>query len=504
MNLSTPHFFATKLKSCKNNIKNNIKVINYTFMANLFKDKEFWKTTVKLTTPVALQNLLTSSFSLVDTLFVSSLGTAALSAVGMAGQWVWLMTMLIVGFCSAATVFVSQFWGVKNINKIRRVSGISIIFVIVAALIFTCSALFAPQGVIRLFNSEEQVISAGSEYLVIVAFSYMPIALTNILAAVLRDVERVKLPMYASLATTVLNIFLDYCLIFGKFGFVKMGIKGAAVATVASAWLGLAVIVIVSFIERNVLVARLKEFFVFSKSELVFYLKKAAPVVLNESMWGLGTFVFNMIFGHMGYEYFSALTIVRSFENMAFVLFVGVCSASSVMIGKSIGQGNIKQGLKDSKRFSIIVPVLAVIISSLIIIFRNQLVSLFNTGGSISRVTVETAAVMMIIYACAFPFRMFPFLQIVSIFRSGGDTFTGAKFELLCLWALSVPATLAAVYIFKVPFLVAYAVMFVFEDIPKVIFCLKFYFSKKWIKPVTEEGKAGFKEYMKEIGEKSE
>lgn len=473
-------------------------------MLGLFKDKHFWKITLQLTAPVALQNLLTSSFSLIDTLFVSSLGTVALSSVGMAGQWVWLMTMLTIGFCSAATVFVSQFWGVQNIKKIRRFSGISILFTLIAGVFFTLAALLFPQNVIKLFSSEKEVIAAGAQYLKIVAYSYIPIALTNILAAILRAVENVKLPMYASLATTVMNIALDYCLIFGKFGFAKMGIKGAALATAIAAWSGLVVIILVSVFQKNILISKLKSFFVFSKAEFKFYIKKAAPVVLNESMWGLGTFVFNMVFGHMGYEYFSALTIVRSFENIAFVLFIGICSASSVMIGMSIGQGKISRGLKDSKRFSVIVPVLAIIISIFIVVFRHQLVSLFNTSGSISALTVDTAAKMMIIYAFAFPLRMFAYLQIVAVFRSGGDTVTGAKFELLCLWALSVPATVLAVYLFKVPFLAAYAVMFIFEDIPKVIFCLKFYFSKKWIKPVTEQGKAGYAEYLKGIGEKDE
>lgn len=470
----------------------------------LFKDKTFWKNAVRLTAPVALQNLLTGSFSLIDTLFVSSIGTAALSAVGMAGQWLWLMNMLIIGFCSAATVFVSQYWGIKNTGKIRRVSGISIIFVVCASLIFTLCAAAFPEFVIKLFNSDPQVIEAGTVYLKAVALSYFSIALTNILAAILRAVEKVKLPMYASLSTTVINVILDYCLIFGKFGFPKMGIKGAAAATVIASWIGLAVIILISFAQKNILISRPKEFFVFSKHEMVSYLKKAAPVVLNESMWGFGTFVFNMIFGHMGYEYFSALTIVRSFENMAFVLFIGICSASSVMIGKSIGQGNIENALTDSKRFSVIVPVLAVIISVITVVFRHQFVSLFNTGGTISTLTVDTASLMMIIYAAAFPFRMFAYLQIVSVFRSGGDTVTGAKFELMCLWLFSVPAVAVSVYLLKVPFLAAYAIMFIFEDIPKIIFCLKFYFSKKWIKPVTKEGNAGLSKYMQRTDEKSE
>lgn len=473
-------------------------------MIKLFKDKGFWITAFRLTVPVALQNLLTSSFVLVDTLLVSSLGTVALSSVGMVGQWAWLMNMILIGFCSATTLFVSQYWGVKDDRSIRHYSGISVLFSLGVAILFTASSILFPQQVVRLFNSDTGVITTGAAYMRIVSLSYIPIALTNILAAVLRATENVKLPMYASGVTTLLNIFLDYVLIFGKWGFPKMGVEGAAVATVASAWVGVAMILVISLIQQNIIVTKSRLFFAFDKQEIKQYINKATPVVINEGMWGFGTFIFNIIFGNMGYEYFSALTIVRSFENVAFVIFIGITGAASVMIGKSIGKGEIKRGIDDSKRFSVIVPVLAIIISVLIIVFRAQLVGVFNTGSNISQLAIDTAGMLMIIYAIAFPFRMFPFLQIVAIFRAGGETVAGAKAELACLWALSIPATLIAVYLFKVPFVVAYLVMYVFEDIPKVIFCIRFYLSRKWIKPVTAEGRLGLKRYNESRGKKNE
>lgn len=207
-------------------------------MIKLLKNKNFWSDAVRLTVPVALQNLLTSSYTLADTLLVSSLGTVALSSVGMIGQWAFLMNMILIGFCSATTVFISQFWGVKDFQKIRHIVGISIILALAVSVIFTVFSLSAPRLVIGMFNSDSQVIASGVEYLRAVAFSYIAIAITNILAAVLRAVENVKLPMYASAFTTVLNIFLDYAMIFGKFGFDKMGVRGAAVATTVSAWAG--------------------------------------------------------------------------------------------------------------------------------------------------------------------------------------------------------------------------------------------------------------------------
>ena len=467
-------------------------------MLKLFKDKGFWKTALKLAVPVALQNMLTSSFTLADTLLVSNLGETALSSVGMVGQWGWLMTMVLVGFSSGTTVFVSQFWGIRDIKRIRSTCGIALISVLAVSGVFSAVSIIAPSYVLRMFNSDAAIINEGVKYLLCVVYSYTAVAITNILSAVLRSVEKVKLPMYVSAFTTVLNIILDYCMIFGKFGFPEMGIKGAAIATSVSAWAGVVLIVTVSLIQKNILIAPPREIFGFSKREFAVFYKKAMPVVFNESMWGLGTFAFNIIFGNMGYEYFASLTILRSFENIAFIFFIGLCSASSVMIGKSVGKGKIERGIEDSKRFAVIVPAAAVIVGIFIFIFRKQLIGIFNLSSNISKVTLDTAMIIMAIYAFELPVRMIPYIQVVGIFRSGGDTVTGVKYDLCTLWFMSLPATLVAVYLLKAPFVVAFAVMYIFEDYAKTALCLRYYRSLNWLKPVTEEGRLALEEFKKQ------
>lgn len=468
-------------------------------MIKLFKDKGFWKNALTLAIPVALQNMLTSSFTLADTLLVSQLGDIALSSVGMVGQWGWLINMFVIGFCSGTTVFVSQYWGIKNKKKIRSTCGIALTAVMVITFIFTSVSFICPERVIGMFNRDPLIIQEGTKYLTVVAFSYFAVGITNVLCYVLRSTEEVRLPMYVSAFTTVLNIYLDYCMIFGKGGFPQMGIKGAALATSISAWAGVFVIVIASIIRKNILFANIKQFFNYSKEDVSVFSKKALPVVCNETMWGIGTFVFNLIFANMGYEYFAAVTILRSFENIAFVFFIGLCSAASVMIGKSVGKGKIDIAVDDSKRFAILVPVFAIFISTAVILLRSQLVGIFNMGDNISQLTLETAKTIMIIYACELPIRMIPYIQIVGIFRSGGDTTKGVKFDILCIWGISIPATLIAVYILKVPFVVAFAIMYIFEDYVKTILCIRHYRSYKWLKPVTKEGIKALTEFKSKI-----
>ena len=469
-------------------------------MINLLKDKGFWKTAVRLATPIALQNILISSFTLADTLFVSRLGDVSLSAVGMMGQWGWLLNMVLIGISSGASVFVAQYWGVKEIKKINKTCGIATVSALLISSMFMIISLVAPTFVVNIFNNDPNVVNEGTTYLLAVCVSYPAVAITNILSSVLRSVENVRLPMYVSAFTTVLNIFLDYAMIFGKFGFEQMGIKGAALATSISAWSGVVLIFVISLLTKNILYAPIKDTFGFGFNDIKTFYNKALPVIFNETMWGAGTFVFNIIFGHMGYEYFAAITILRSFENIAFVYIIGLCNACSIMVGKSIGKGKINRGIQDTKRFLVVFPIISIVISVIIFIFRSKLIGVFNVGNNISDVTLDAAMKIMAFYAFEFTIRQIPFLTIVGIFRSGGDTVTGVKYDLYTLWGLSIPATLIAVYVIKVPFTVAFAIMYIFEDYIKSLLCLRYYKSLKWVKPVTEEGKNGLQQYLKKKG----
>ncbi len=228
------------------------------------------------------------------------------------------------------------------------------------------------------------------------------------------------------------------------------------------------------------------------------FAKRAVPVIINETLWGSGTFVFNLIFANMGYEYFAAITIQRSFENISYVFFIGLCSACSVMVGKSVGKGDIDTGIKDSRRFLIIVPAAAVIVGAISVIFKTPLVGIFDMGNNISELTLRSAESIIMIYGIEMPVRTLGFVFVVGILRSGGDTSTAAKIDLTGLWLFSIPATLIAAYVFKAPFLICFIVMYLAEDYVKIIMCLVRYKSKKWIKPVTEMGQKGLEEYFYE------
>ena len=203
-------------------------------LSHYLGDKAFWRVASGLALPIALQNVLTSSFQLVDTMMVSNLGDLTLSATGMAGQWGWLATLLGFGLASGMSIFVSQYWGVKDHKGIRRVLGMGLITSLLLSLVFMAVALLFPEQVLSLFNKDPDVIAVGSRYLSIVCLSYPAVALSNVLSNVLRGTERVRLPLYVSIFTTIANVLVNYALIFGKFGMPRLGASGAAIATCVS------------------------------------------------------------------------------------------------------------------------------------------------------------------------------------------------------------------------------------------------------------------------------
>ena len=458
-------------------------------------DKPFWQTTLRIAVPIVIQNLLTSSFALVDTLMVSSLGDLTLSAVGMAGQWNFVYNMLVIGVSGTLALFASQFFGVGDKKGIRRSYGLSLIAGLLFALLFVISAAGFPTLVIRLFNKDPEVIAVGGAYLRIAAWSYPATMLSFVFASLLRSLEKVRLPMYASAISTVLNVFFNYSLIFGKFGLPQMGVEGAALATCISAWSGPIILLAVSFVKKDVLTSHLKDVFTFNRQQVAAYIKKCVPLTLNCGIWGFGTMFVTAIFSNYGYEEYAAVTMLRTFGDMMFAGYVGFGNASIILVGQDVGAGRIADAKCNAVRYTILVILASAILGGAVAIFRRPLIALYDTAGTFSPTTIATAMGILLFYGLEQPFRNVAYIEMDGIYRAGGDTVTGAILDGSCLWGLAIPAALLAVHVWDLPFVWVFAITYLVEDVPKTVLCLIHLLSDKWLKPVTPEGKAGLAAY---------
>lgn len=202
----------------------------------------FTRTLLSIAVPVTLQNLLASSFTLIDTMMIGRLGDTPLAAVGMAGKWTWFLTIVFFGFSSGASVFISQFYGAGDDAGMRRTYGLMTVGTQAASLLFMLAALLFPEGIVRLFSPDEQVVALGSSYLRIIAVSYPFLALTRGGGTLLQSTGRVMIPFVGSLISVAVNIALNALLIFGLCGFPALGVQGAAIASLVSAVVGALVI----------------------------------------------------------------------------------------------------------------------------------------------------------------------------------------------------------------------------------------------------------------------
>ena len=194
----------------------------------------------------------------------------------------------------------------------------------------------------------------------------------------------------------------------------------------------------------------------------------------------------------MGDDYYTGVTIFRTFENIAYVFIIGLCNACSVMVGKSIGAGKIKRAQEDAWRFTAIMPVACIITGALVILFREYLVIGFTSGAVYTEAAIKAALACLLIYGCEMPLRNIPYLMVVGIFRPGGNSKLAMICDLICLWLISIPVTAILAFVVKLPFTYVFLIMFLAEDLPKAILCLYNFIRDKWISPVTEEGRLAF------------
>ncbi len=464
---------------------------------DLFLNRHFWRATLNLAIPIALQNLLSASFSLIDTFMVAKLGGDHLAAMGMAGQWSWLLNIFAFGIVSGTSLFISQYWGIQDIKAIHRTSGIAITSTLIVSVIFMLAGVVKPELIMNVFSRTPDIIEYGSQYLSIAAFSYPAVALNLIFCAILRSTEKVRLPVFVSLFTALLNASLNYCLIFGMGFFPEMGIRGAALATCISSWAGVALLLCISVAKKNILIAPMVDIFGFTFAHVVEFYQRALVIIFNEAVWGLGTVVINAIFSNMGDDYYTGVTIFRTFENISFVFIVGLCNACSVIIGKSIGAGKIQRAKEDAWRFTAIMPIACIITGSIVILFRHTLVSTFTAGANYTPAAISAALGCLLIYGCEMPLRNIPYLMVVGIFRPGGNSKLALVCDLVGLWLVAIPIAFIISFVIKLPFLAVFLIMFLAEDLPKTVLCLITFIRNKWIAPVTEEGKLALKELNK-------
>ncbi|MBQ4110154.1 MAG: MATE family efflux transporter [Clostridia bacterium] len=403
---------------------------------NLF-DKNFIKLFLGLSLPMALQNLITSSVNLIDTLMIGQLGETAIAAVGLANKVYFVFSIMIFGMCGGSSAFLTQFLGKKDTAGIKKVLFLNLALAGGFSVIAFLTACFFPTVLMGWLSDDTAVIQEGAKYLRLVAVSYIPTAISYVMGYALKSVEQPKIPLVTSLISIVTNAFFNYTFIFGKFGAPELGAVGAAIGTIIARYIEFAVIIILSLKKLEYLRHNIGEYFHKRPGFIKNYYKLVVPVTLNETLWSLGTTLLSAIFARVSTECIASVNIINILYETSSVLIFGMSHAAGIIIGKEIGAGRKENAYLFAKRFNIYVPVLAIAC----ILILNPLMPMFLNLFKIDAKTLEITKNLTKIMFFFFPLRSFAHLNIVGTLRSGGDAIFCVFADVASLWIIAVPFT---------------------------------------------------------------
>lgn len=435
---------------------------------------------LSIAVPVTLQNLLFSSLTFVDTLMIGRLGDLPLAAVGMAGKWTWFLGIVLFGFSSGAAVFIAQYFGAGDEPGIHRTHGLLGVCTLGVSLLFTALALLIPDKIIGLFTDDQAAIETACVYLRIVALAYPFQALRRTAGTVLESTQQVVIPFLSALCSVVTNVVFNALLIYGLCGFPALGVAGAAIATVMASVVDACVIHIAGLKKKTLLRAPLSQLTDVSGEFVLRYMRIGAPTLFNESTWALSNLIYSAVYGHMSTQAYAAITVCKSIEDLTCVAIFGLASSCAVMLGSYVGQGDMEKAKGCAWYHVKLTVVLSLVIGVGVALLRGVILSVFG----VSDVVRADAAAVLMVYGLELAMRNIPYMLVVGIFRAGGDTKYALVVDFACAYLVGIPLTAFAGLALHLSVPVTYLIMYLSEDVLKVLLYGKHFLSEKWIRPV--------------------
>jgi putative MATE family efflux protein len=450
--------------------------------ARKFDWPDFLKKVAVIAVPVALQNLLTTTGSMVDTMMISSLGKLEVGAVGLCAQFSSLMFSCYWGFVGGGMLFFSQYWGAKDDEGINRSYGLTLTCMLSVGLLFGLMAVCFPETVMRLYTDKEPIQRIGVEYLRIAGFGYPLMVFSMGMAALLRCTGKVRIPLWGSVAAVSTNIFLNWVLIFGNLGAPALGVRGAAAATVIAQAVNCAVILIAAKKCGHPYILAVRRHFSWKSTFVRSYLKKCFPILCNEVLIGVGNMVINIVLGRQPEEAIAALAVFRTIEGLVIGFFAGFSNASSVLVGTEVGAGRLDVAYGRAWRLVYLCQGFIALLGVILIALHTPILNLMGMSGESFRLAFG----MILIYLSFGVIRMGNWTQN-DTFRSAGDATYGTVLEIVFMWLMVLPLVCLTGLVLKAPTLAVFACCYADEPIRYILMQVHL-FRGKWIRPVTPEG----------------
>lgn len=411
----------------------------------LTKDKGFYKNFFSLYWVIVLQNIIVLGVALADNIMIGAYNETALAGVAAVNQIQFIYQQLVMCTGDALVILGSQYWGQRRTDPIKKLLSTGLFTGVGIGLILFAVASAAPNGVVGLFTESEAIVEQGADYLSLIRFTYLPFALTQIVLASLRCVEKVRIAFLTSVCSFVTNCAINYVLIYGRLGAPEMGVRGAAVGTLCARILELVLVILYIAFCDDRLKIRLKELFTPSRELTRDFFRTGAMIILAGGMFGVSTALQSVILGHMNDNAIAANSAATALYQVLKVAAVGASSATSIVIGKTLGTGRTDKIREYTRTLQMIFLGVGVFMSVSLFFLRTPILSLYDLTPETYRLANN-----FILILCVTGFgTAYEMPVLTGIVRGGGDSRFVFWNDLVSIWLIVLPLSYLAAFVFR-------------------------------------------------------
>ena len=449
-------------------------------MALFVKDRKFYKSFFSMTAVIALQNLVTFAVNLADNIMIGGYSQDALSGVAMVNQIQFLVQMIVMGVGGGIVALGAQYWGRNKAEPIRRITSIGLVLALLLSILMTLTVFFFPRQTLCILTDEPAVISEGVRYLKIICFSYALFAVTNTFLASLRSVETVHIGFVVTLAALAVNVFLNYGLIYGRMGMPEMGVEGAALATLISRFVEFAIVTGYIFLIDRKICWRGKDLFHLSPALFRDYLRVGLPLILSNGLWGIAMGAQTAILGRLGSDTIAANSIVTTIFQIVTVVTYGSANASSVIIGKTVGEGDIPRVKAYSKTLQVIYLFIGILTGVAMWFSKDLVIDLYSVTETARKLVVQFIGILSVTVVGT----SYQMACLTGIVTAGGDTRFVLINDLIHQWLIVLPSAFLTAFVLHTPVWVTYACLKSDQILKCVVAAIKVN-RYRWIRTLT-------------------
>ena len=444
-------------------------------MDQTLNEERFSDKLLRVALPISIQSLIAASLNLVDTLMVGRLGETEIAAVGFSTQFTFIFWMVMFGFTGGTITYMAQFFGKGDFVSIRRVTGIASAVGFGIGVAFFCVSFFAPDAVLRIYTNIPEVIEMGRPFVRLIAFVFLTWSIVVPLTAGLKATQQTSIPLRISIVVFSMNTLLCILLINGYLGAPRMGIMGAAVATVASRCAEIIIYLIVVFGRKNILAGPIRQFFSWTRGLFARVIANSLPTMANEAMWGVGMSMYIAAYGRIG------VTEAASVQagNVIFNLFSLACYAMGdamlILCGEKLGQGKANEAFDLAKRILRLAVILGLVAGGILVSTSWLIVKVFR----FTEQGLFFTTAILIVYGCVLFIKIYNATILTGALRAGGDTKAGLLIDIGTVWCIGVPLAFIGSLALRIPIYWVVALVQM-EEVVKIFIMHRRFNSRIW------------------------